>query len=803
MPKQNLFVLIRALRHHVLSLCQKPAWQRSYAAITLVEIMLYLGLFSMASVGIYAFITYLKTETVSVTGSLENTGQIDLARKYIQTQLGKADSVQIFDNAQTAGACLHVEATDVTYRVGLKFGEYTKAMQSSNTINIPQRAPFSVSFWLRTDQTQQGRNDLLNWGRLAENQQFAVLITNGVISLDFVKAVYVPDNVIDLRDNRWHHIALIYDPDNTQMPSPQSKWRLYIDGQIYNGTYRNYWRTTHHYLDAGNFTTVHVGSLRNSYQNRFQGALSDLRLWRAPLSASEIQLLYKNAPESDSLRSSNLQFRWLLQNLTSGQQQIQDSTGNGFTANIFGFNESKDVIAVADEGRTSKTFCFHDENNDSRYRLWASDKTASAPQATPNPSLWNAVTDDVFTPHQDGFFTAINNRPDSVTANISVTAVRQSSSFTTNTKFRHLELCKVATDQVVTATGCRFSRAFAYFYSGYDQNSDKLRIINVQGTQSSPSADVIYRNIPFASPSVVASWNAASGTMLLRTEDNSLIDAADWDYILQQIIYTPVAGSSGSKQIVLSIGDKPFIQNNKFHFYKFEQRNGGIHNFATAEQQAASQDNSYCGLQPYLMTLTSDEENAFVKAKMQQEFGDWQNGWIGASRDQFHQWRWRSGPDNQTLFWVGDGAGVPISAAGADINQQVGNRRLFPFDFDRTSSVNYYQNLALPFERDKKLRYTNFSAGTMTEGGCHTPVPYNCQPVTITGHENLAILGGPKASGLWFAHRDNTYGCLPGEINRICGHYKEWGGMPSDPDISLGGAFPIDVATHRQSCPTP
>ena len=80
------------------------------------------------------------------------------------------------------------------------------------------------------------------------------------------------------------------------------------------------------------------------------------------------------------------------------------------------------------------------------------------------------------------------------------------------------------------------------------------------------------------------------------------------------------------------------------------------------------------------------------------------------------------------------------------------------------------------------------------------PAPYNCQPLSTRGYNQLAILGGPKASGLWFAMPDNLYNCEVGELNSICGHYREWGGTPNDPDIKLGAAISIDVATHRQVC---
>jgi len=308
------------------------------------------------------------------------------------------------------------------------------------------------------------------------------------------------------------------------------------------------------------------------------------------------------------------------------------------------------------------------------------------------------------------------------------------------------------------------------------------------------------RNLPFAPSNVIASWNAASGTMMFQTTDNSSLDVVKWNAILQQVIYIPVSGVSGSKKIILSVGDKPFVENNQFHFYEFVRRSENIHDFATAEQQATQQDQSYCVLQPYLMTITSEAEKDFVKAKMVSQFGDWQNGWIGASRNQNLEWRWHGGADNQKLFWVGDGAGAPVSASGTDIGQAVFARLLIAYDLDQSSLINYSWNRTIMSERDKKVEFNYFTAGSMTEGGCNTPAPYNCQPVRTVGHDKLAILDAAKASGFWFAMRENVHNCVDGEINSICGHYREWGGSSNDPAIKLGGIFPIDVAAHRQVC---
>ena len=774
--------------------------RRVMPAITLVELLLYLGVFSVASIGIFSLIKYIKTETVTVASSLEQTGQIDLARKYLQTQLGQSDRVSIVDAPGTTGACLHLESTNVTHRRGFRFGERTKSMASAGTINIPPQSSFTVSFWLRTDSRQQGRNDLVNWGRLVENQQFAVLITNGIVSLDFVKTTYSMVDPVDLRDSRWHHIAVVYNGSNRQMPSPQSKWALYIDGNLKVGTYRSSGSVTHHQLNAGNFSTIHVGSLRSRSQNRFQGGLSDIRLWGSELSAADIGMIASNAPESESLQAATLRLRWPLQSLTAGQQQVTDITGNGFTATISGFDPANDMLHVADEIQKSKLFCFNDENNDRRYRLWVSEKMTTPPQSTPDPAFWKAITDDVFKLDPNGFFNVVGNRPDTVTVNLTVTSEQQSSNFNTNAKFKNTELCKVATETVITTTGCQFSRAFAFFQSGYRQGVDELRIHNIEGTRAAPGADVIYRNLPFAPSNVTASWNAATGSMTLQTTDNSLLDAGKWNSILQQVTYIPLSGVSGSKKIILSVGDKAFVQNNRMHFYDFVRQPDGVHSFATAAQQAARQDRSYCGLQPYLMSITSEAEHEFVKDRIFDRFGSWQNGWIGASRNERLEWRWQGGADNQTMFWLGDGAGAPVIASGVDAGQALYSRHLISHDLDLSSPINFSLNRAIPLVADKPINYTYFSAGSQTEGGCNTPAPYNCQPLSTRGYNQLAILGGPKASGLWFAMPDNLYNCEDGELNSICGHYREWGGTPNDPDIKLGAAILIDVATHRQVC---
>ena len=152
------------------------------------------------------------------------------------------------------------------------------------------------------------------------------------------------------------------------------------------------------------------------------------------------------------------------------------------------------------------------------------------------------------------------------------------------------------------------------------------------------------------------------------------------------------------------------------------------------------------------------------------------------------------------MLWLGDGAGVPVIASGVDAGQALYSRHLISHDRDTSSPINFSLNRAIPLVADKPINYTYFSAGSQTEGGCNTPAPYKRQVLSTLGYNQLAILGGPKASGLRFAMPDNLYNCEVGELNSIGGNYREWGGTPNDPGIRLRAAISIDVATHRQVC---
>jgi len=84
------------------------------------------------------------------------------------------------------------------------------------------------------------------------------------------------------------------------------------------------------------------------------------------------------------------------------------------------------------------------------------------------------------------------------------------------------------------------------------------------------------------------------------------------------------------------------------------------------------------------------------------------------------------------------------------------------------------------------------------------------QPKTTVSHSSkpakyLAINGTPRGGNLWrSAALDSAY-ChfhrppTPAH-EKICGHFREWGGMPNDPIVKSASSVTIDMEAHNKYC---
>jgi uncharacterized repeat protein (TIGR02543 family) len=139
--------------------------------------------------------------------------------------------------------------------------------------------------------------------------------------------------------------------------------------------------------------------------------------------------------------------------------------------------------------------------------------------------------------------------------------------------------------------------------------------------------------------------NPSNTILTCVNPEDSPSNNASLQALLRQITFQTDNSSESLRSITFGIGDKlPFEVNG--HFYDFIV---GSYTWEQARIDAMSPAREYFGIQGYLATITSADENAFIVSKLKE------TGWIGFSDALTEgQWRWVTGPEaiaiNQTPY---------------------------------------------------------------------------------------------------------------------------------------------------------
>ncbi|NVK03174.1 MAG: cadherin-like domain-containing protein [Flavobacteriia bacterium] len=185
--------------------------------------------------------------------------------------------------------------------------------------------------------------------------------------------------------------------------------------------------------------------------------------------------------------------------------------------------------------------------------------------------------------------------------------------------------------------------------------------------------------------------------------------------------YTP-AGSANqtvSATYVVKRNDGTTANSANGHFYEFVTSPG----ISWSAAKVAAENMTYNGMQGYLATVTSAQENSFVAQKLQGE------GWIGASDAESEGiWKWVTGPEAGTHFW------------------------------SSTYNYSFWYGWYISGGYAVNGEYTNWAGGEPNDAG---------------GAEDWAHYW---TNGLW-----NDY---PHQTNNISGYIVEYGGMPGDCNTS-------------------
>ncbi len=168
---------------------------------------------------------------------------------------------------------------------------------------------------------------------------------------------------------------------------------------------------------------------------------------------------------------------------------------------------------------------------------------------------------------------------------------------------------------------------------------------------------------------VSASFNASTGVLSFT----GTATAAQWQSLFRTVKFNSTSNIIGNRDISFSVGNQ--VAGSNGHFYEYVSTTGS---WTTAKTSAASR--TYLGLNGYLATITSQEENDFIKLKLSAD------AWVGASDDVTHinaatgattyasqaaaegKWYWVTGPVGEIGTQFSNGNVTPTSVSSRFMN---------------------------------------------------------------------------------------------------------------------------------------
>ncbi len=306
---------------------------------------------------------------------------------------------------------------------------------------------------------------------------------------------------------------------------------------------------------------------------------------------------------------------------------------------------------------------------------------------------------------------------------------------------------------------------------------------------------------------VTGSFNAATGVLTLT----GTATAAQYQEVLRSVTFSTASQASDApRTITFNLAGEALYLAYSGHFYEFVTAPAIAWTDAHARAEAMSSYGSagypagVYGLQGYLVTVTSAEENAFVAAKLQGQ------GWMGASDDGDDKvWRWVAGPEAGTVFFHQNGYNATgpnscgsggTAVGGAYVNWDAGE----PNDFSGGCANG--ENFAHFLESGKWNDYPNSNsniAGYVVEYGSPAEADAIDQ---LTASKTVELLFGPELTSF------SPTSAGQGETVTITGSNLtgttevSFGGVPAfdftvvndttvEATVAYGSSGPVEVTT--------
>ena len=781
-----------------------PHHRHHKGGFTLIELLVAVSIMTTLSVGLFSVINYVQRTNVKIITNVEIQEEADLTSKFLEVKLGNSQSIEIESAAGQANACVKMRTRRIDKLTGFNFAGDVM-ITDGDYLGVVGNNSRSLGFWMRTAATTATMQYLIKWGRHdSHGRNFGLIVESGNIWLDFSGKAARAVGGTNVRDGNWHYVLATYDGDLTA-----ANTKIYVDGVEQTLTFIDSGT-----IDTGNNAATNhffrVGAQTAGALLPYDGVLSEIKVWDTALTQADAQTIYDAWQRPLMIAPDNLQLYWGMNTVPIDNITVDDMSDNSRFGDLMNANVDTLLFETTRESDEFSAVAMYDTNADGRYELYYNNNTTNDCPTVPLTSDgWASASEDIFTPSSTGFFSAPSDKPSSLILTYGYeeedkTGPRESlevasRKLNSSQSFKKPELCRTDTElqfgvETSMPPNCDIDRAFALIETGYDAAQDELYMQNSDIVIN--SASTVYRNIPFTPSTIIGTWRPATGVLELTSTDGADYAPSVWSTALQAVAYRPLGKNySTRKRILFSLGYLPFRTATGYHYYDFIGVNEGqTINYHDAYTQSRASGNDFCGMQGYLATVTSVDENNFLTDRFLTMGGGLPRGWIGGTDNVTEGvWRWGDGPEAGQQFWQGLGGGNPVDISGDNIT----NFTSETFDF---TPDNASDDLRLQVTRPVDASVTQmFHRWGVIRAPNNGLEPNNC----CGGEDYLQICGLPEGNGTWNDLGANT-ACVTNNDNvdvyRVCGYYVEWGGRPGETDPGLVLERDFDVSTQREFC---
>ena len=805
---------------------------RQMAGVTLVEMLVYMTILSIVSVGIFTLLLEIQKTNVNTANMADQLAEADISLRRVQVKLGDSDDVTSEDlvdkvnNVTYPNACLRLKRYEPYKRTGFHFDGRNQYLRSSSLnadwFPIQRYAPRSISVWFQADKEQTGRQTIVSWGAEdVSNARFGFDLVDGhlVVSLRCADVKIV--NSTDLRDGNWHHVIVTHNApaDGTITSSNMS---IHLDGEYRQTQYADVCATGNRQGLLTHRSPLFIGRNPERADTAFRGLISDLRIWQRAISPEEAYALHRRQPDAGS-NTANLELHLPLDQLPPAGLTNRGQWPAGSSFALFNYDNLSDAVVptIVDDTLTH-SFCFIDDDGDGLHEIWESATARALPDRVGGDSMqvrgqeWDLRSEDIFVPGAAGFFSVVGNDPETVIANFAVgkglpnkddiSQKAESKALASTRVKKRLELCSINPQPSVDGVLCSFRNAYIAV-EDYDPHHGGR--IDFQYVGQNDSGDFIrFSNFPNVPSSITGTWYKKHG--VLRLDNPEPLETKVWARIMSQALYRPVGQSApATKSFTFSLGQLPFFENGTFRYFDFVDSQPDENSFDNAMVRASNTDEAACGMRSYMATIQSRrEQDHLVRAMETGPIGAVRSGWIGAKVNAAAEISWVSDPsaERNFTFWQGDGVDGQAYNAQTNSPVLVSARKLFDFDQLPYISGHRKQTLSQHGDVTKRLHFTNWSGGNdvvncSSVNGSH---PHQrrqlCQPVELSNGSGVAINGHLQRHGTWVTSPDTNRRCDENQNHSICGFYREFDHDDEASARGLAELVTVSMDRFREFC---